>query len=502
MLVPISTCLGQFKWKQNIGQEQTPVQLYHFDMLDKASRGPWGALEVLWHMPGSLPMAGAILMILSLAIDPFSQQILAFPSREVVARNEKTSFIQDYKENFNYDNQLPTDPTLQIAILNGLAQSYDPLEPRCSTPNCTFPDFATLGVCSHCMDVTEKSIQSCHSSNGTSMGIFLSTPINCSYTSPNGLQIKPDYLSMSSTTDSLTISHKPWYSNTSGVEFSRDPISSDFVSLLSAQYFSDTNWTSVNRNEFEPKPTLTECSVYPCEKQFTNVTYLNSDTVVPNPSQSQRLVPDSGWSLSDVSAGTVTYLQYRPVKGAATYSENSNYTIDKSTISNMIPYLADLFSDDESTAALILSNNSQNRVAELFDSMATSMTDLIRTSANSIRIEGTAYRTETFIHVRWPWIIFPILLVMLSIVLLIIAFMINRDQPVLWKSSIFPFLLGKLELRSDTNIMKLRRLNDLQSESKKVKVVVCDHDDVLSFIDFREDHETEEECNYQSNVPK
>ncbi|CAG8897521.1 unnamed protein product [Penicillium nalgiovense] len=40
MLVLVSVCLGQLKWKQ--GLDPKPTQLYHFHLLDEASRGPWG----------------------------------------------------------------------------------------------------------------------------------------------------------------------------------------------------------------------------------------------------------------------------------------------------------------------------------------------------------------------------------------------------------------------------------------------------------------------------
>lgn len=44
ILVPLSACLGQLKWRQDAGEKPTP--LYSFHVLDQANRGPWGAMEV------------------------------------------------------------------------------------------------------------------------------------------------------------------------------------------------------------------------------------------------------------------------------------------------------------------------------------------------------------------------------------------------------------------------------------------------------------------------
>jgi len=54
-------------------------------VLDQASRGPRSASEAIWSMTPGLATAGALLMIFSVAINSFAQQILAFPLRNVLA---------------------------------------------------------------------------------------------------------------------------------------------------------------------------------------------------------------------------------------------------------------------------------------------------------------------------------------------------------------------------------------------------------------------------------
>lgn len=91
MLIPVSSCLGQLKWNQSRRKIAKP--LYHFQVLDDASRGPWGSLSVFWKTRSLLAIVGAALTILSVTLDPFAQQVLSFPSRNAEMHNV-TAYIQ------------------------------------------------------------------------------------------------------------------------------------------------------------------------------------------------------------------------------------------------------------------------------------------------------------------------------------------------------------------------------------------------------------------------
>jgi hypothetical protein len=73
LLFPIAECMGQLKW--SYFKEPGPVsQLQRFDT---ASRGPWGAALLLWHVRGRAFLAslGAVVTVLLLAFEPFAQQV-------------------------------------------------------------------------------------------------------------------------------------------------------------------------------------------------------------------------------------------------------------------------------------------------------------------------------------------------------------------------------------------------------------------------------------------
>jgi hypothetical protein len=91
MLMVVGQALGQLKWQHF---ENRPRRLIDFEIFDSASRGPWGALDLLYHihwraLAGS---TGAIITVLAVAMDPFAQQVIQFNTRLVTARNE-TSVI-------------------------------------------------------------------------------------------------------------------------------------------------------------------------------------------------------------------------------------------------------------------------------------------------------------------------------------------------------------------------------------------------------------------------
>jgi drug/metabolite transporter superfamily protein YnfA len=78
LIVPTTEALGQLKW--NWFHESKAM--WDFEISDKATRGPWGAVMLLFRTKGrSLAALGALLVVLLLAIDTFLQQVVDFPDR-------------------------------------------------------------------------------------------------------------------------------------------------------------------------------------------------------------------------------------------------------------------------------------------------------------------------------------------------------------------------------------------------------------------------------------
>ena len=75
-MVPVGEALAQWKW---LWFSKKARPLGDFDSIDDASRGSRGALLLLWETKGwSLTAVGAWIAILSLATEPFIQQLVTF----------------------------------------------------------------------------------------------------------------------------------------------------------------------------------------------------------------------------------------------------------------------------------------------------------------------------------------------------------------------------------------------------------------------------------------
>jgi hypothetical protein len=78
LIVPTTEAIGQLKWNWFHNSKA----MWDFEIFDKASRGPLGAVMLLFRTKGrSLAALGALLIVLLLGIDTFFQQVIDFPDR-------------------------------------------------------------------------------------------------------------------------------------------------------------------------------------------------------------------------------------------------------------------------------------------------------------------------------------------------------------------------------------------------------------------------------------
>ena len=107
LVYPVAECIGQFKWLYYGQQAHKTIDMQRFD---DASRGPWGSLLLLSRLRGKgfLVPIGCLITILAMAVDPFAQQIISFPSRTVPS-DAVTAFTQRAQA---YDSGSTTRSTL------------------------------------------------------------------------------------------------------------------------------------------------------------------------------------------------------------------------------------------------------------------------------------------------------------------------------------------------------------------------------------------------------
>ncbi|KAJ5647730.1 hypothetical protein N7490_004102 [Penicillium lividum] len=482
LLISVSSCLSQLKWNQ--AQLARPTPLYNIQVLDQASRGPWGALEVLWRrkMKPELATAGALLMVLSLAMDPLAQQLLAYPIIRIKASNESayvqtthgynTPILETTSNLFNdltymsiYD-----DPNMLKAILSGLSQTSSPLEPICSTGDCDYPNFVSLGICSKCEDVTTKTTQVCEMTSTmpgskTPLSFEKPLPLDCTYTLPSGYKIRPQVFleSQSQGEPGTTFSREPWTSISTS-----DAYAPPMVSFISARYDQSLVYTLQNASTWERKPILTECAINWCEKEYTN-NYLSNDHRGLSVAKSQIL------TLNDETG----YLA--PLNGSSTLSQNSSYTVDVDTMLSLPSILGDIFNGTLNTNFTLTASPalfcyiSQN-LTETIAQMTTAMTDVLRSTAgpDTSRIHGTAYAERAIIHVRWAWIAVPVASVVMAVFILLATATSSRKlNTILWKSSVLPLVLTQLQTRPEHDLVSFPpHVGQITDMSKEIWIVV------------------------------
>ncbi|RSL59503.1 hypothetical protein CEP51_013914 [Fusarium floridanum] len=146
-MLPVSTAISQTKWSWFL--QDRPI--YDFHILDQASRGLRGSFMLLWRTRFKNFIAlGAFIVITSTITSPITQLAISYPMRDrEVPGGAYVRAVQKLETPGDY--MTPTTmKAVQLAIasdLTGLNSSISPLQAFCSTGNCTFERYHTLGVC-------------------------------------------------------------------------------------------------------------------------------------------------------------------------------------------------------------------------------------------------------------------------------------------------------------------------------------------------------------------
>lgn len=142
LLLIVASSISQLKWVWY----QKSRRLDDIQLFEDAAKGPMGSLQVLLrHGVLCLASLGAVILILSLAFEPFIQQALVYPissdllnSSDAVASQARTFLVDDHYEE------------VRTSVLEGLFSTEFVPPISCPTSNCTWDTFQSLGLCSTC----------------------------------------------------------------------------------------------------------------------------------------------------------------------------------------------------------------------------------------------------------------------------------------------------------------------------------------------------------------
>ncbi|KAI0430193.1 hypothetical protein F5Y09DRAFT_356272 [Xylaria sp. FL1042] len=448
MMVPVASCLSQLKWRHFISR---PRPLDQFQVMDDASRGPWGSFILLisgLKIRTFLPVSLAFVTVIGLGFEPSAQQILDFPERTSTLANvsSEVGIATGYlSKAFVPGNTVwKLEPSidlfrLQSSIIDGMSGAVFEPNFNCPSDYCTWEDFTTLGICSAYQNLTSRIEMSCDDPDNP---LF-----NCTYVFPDG---KGSTIARNVTFGDLgksqylrVESFRSWFDSTKRQNRS---------GVLSA--VKVTNY-DLYRNKIPgigfayPEPPVTEsyfARFYWCAQTFRNV------TAIP-----RKL------SYGSVDVEELQEIDYHIGDGCSctTFSSSSggtNFTVDSTLAEYLMDYLVKLlpqavinvapYSPQVNTIDLanyLYTADFQNLTVNL----ATTLSNQIRSTnpgdnKNATMLRGTAHTKETYIHVRWPWTILPAASVLITSSLLAFAILINMKHP-LFKSSALALLFHGLD---------------------------------------------------------
>ncbi|KAI1339996.1 hypothetical protein F5Y15DRAFT_60978 [Xylariaceae sp. FL0016] len=181
LLFAVASCIGQLQWSW-FSSERPLIDAVRYD---RASRGAWGAVRILWSHKLRQPLTalGALITICSIAVDPIVQQLILPQDCSIVFKNERA--LLPRTSLYNSDVSL-----LEVAnALNSRVYtqgSENGVDGQCSTGNCTFSyEFNTLAYCSACDDASDDIDTSVQCIEGTDCQANEAWSINT--TLPSGL---------------------------------------------------------------------------------------------------------------------------------------------------------------------------------------------------------------------------------------------------------------------------------------------------------------------------
>lgn len=476
LLVPVTSCISQLKW---IHLTAAPRPLREVQVFDDASRGPWGSLELIWklHFKTKLATWGSVITILTLAMGPFTQQLLSYPSRSVISGTATyyTGHIYDsaWGQSRSFrggQGKITTTmgPKMQGAILNGLFNLSSPVQFTCTTGNCRWDEFSTLAVTSSCQNVTSDTTVLCVE-NGSA---FI-----CKYTTPAGFVIRSSSHS-SSGGASTTL-----FNSTAFLPLSDDqdvPINSTLARFALADLQGNFNMSN---------PNVLECDIRLCARVTRNLAVTNG-TFDAGISNDIEVIGVPGLYEASLKPGFASYREWYTFNTSGDHPDfpgNSSFSYHMIDIIGVKNFLYDIFTSQRIGGGGGISPyywplvNSSDHVKTVAD-ISKSMSYAIAQAPSGEILEGEAFVSELYIRVQWPWIILPLAEVIMSIALLACTLGYTQHKGVpAWKSSgIVPLLT--VMMGWDSTELRGTSAREVKNRSQYMRgQLVTKHQDMPAF---------------------
>jgi hypothetical protein len=478
----------------------------------------------------TLHSVGAAIILLTLPLDLFFQQIVAYPTVWVSTTYPAPVARATYYEppasfdTFNHTTYLVGDPTLY-----GIEQAYilrDPIDynynPGCPTSNCTWEPLDTLAVCSSCVDASSIIESGCQIASGDwlpTVQTYQSIAPNVSscgwFFNPVGgpPRLLTGYWTNEAgepqdglATTMLPLSDVNTHANlVPGGTLNFPHIQNPLIDFL---VVASPNGLAGAYDYKNNKPSAYECEFHWCVKSVTpsfafgkfteNVTQevqLNTNNV----DDPWREVTDDEGVLHEyyLPQFNLTLPDKTSPTGQTLFGMN-NLTAHVSEI----PFTALIpswWQAENATAPLSVKwntafdtpdmNDGRNNpwgvtpdIPDLVTRFASSVSSVLRTTksitTNQLNVvNGTAWKQETHVLLKWEWVTLPLSLLLFSLVFLIsTVIQSSKEQSKIgvWKTSALAVLFNGLGEEIQETLGPRVRVGDARARAKKLSVHLDD----------------------------
>ena len=515
--------------------------LIDLDQLDSASRGPWGSLKLVWSvsrlyvrclstpllkathkitLSSYLAVSGALITIIALAIDPFSQQIINYtdcaqPLPNAIASISRTNNYSAYGFRWASDENTLDAPminTLYSGLINPPENPASLIVTECPTGNCTFPSdngasHSSLAMCHSCEDISSQITS--HGFNWTRSFI---TDDNFTLSIPSGAFL--NY--------SIFATAAPCFDPSNLTSEQEDNLPEDLFSFstLMMNIEGCDQELGGGPTGCTLKPWAVNCSIYPCLKTYGgNISQHLLNEVVLQSIRVPRQFAGDGWyspfmlvqnstlrngiwqdckpTSKPTRTNTVGYKWLGCIddnceesKYALYYPDDCVWYFDVHSIRGMINYLSTLMQgsigpmqywDPEDTSGDIWIQKLYHNGTANMSTVNTYMEGLTNAITATMRYrgdtnssgyaKGTVMTIQTCITVQWTWISLPAALLVLTLGFLSVTILqtSSHSGEMTWKSSSLALLFHGLSPDLRAQYGTLREVHDMKTSAKHLQ---------------------------------
>ncbi|KAJ5716203.1 hypothetical protein N7493_008114 [Penicillium malachiteum] len=433
---------------------------------------------------------GSMILIFMLAFDPFVQQILSYPSESIMLANNSLAAAAPQ---LRYFGTGVSDTDWTSAYYLGIWSTDFNITPSCPSGNCTWPNYRSLGICSHCSDMTSSAKFHCpmpsYNDTRDDDGYFVAEG-KCEVILPQGrssnttVAVEALYVNESFVGEILFTTHKVWEvsplhsAESVGWNESFSNIKNPLLVLgqISLGFDSGRIKNASNPTEGVIFKNATQCAFSYCIQEY-NVSVTNGKVAI------EKSSPDLGktyeytsiynttetcWRPSHSPSDTV--LKYTMLGDDALYLNATEFVFCGNRGIESLPFIGSTtmsWSMDSGSSTwtsglasgglvpVASSNENFDRISELglgvvAPRVAESLTKTNLQGSNITNIPGMVYTNELIVRVQWPWMILPTLLVVLGIMFFAYTMYASR-QKIFWKSSMLALLFHGLDDETNVN---------------------------------------------------